>query len=268
MEDLHQLKDSLDRARALYQRYFTQEDGRIEGAAIWLEKMTTLHVLSQETCPGNSVLDLGCGAGVYALPLAKAGHKVTAVDLVPEHVEQLQAKIKPGMQLEAVCQDAQSFLDSQQQNSYDTVLCLGPMYHLRSLEERLQLLAGCARVLKPGGRVLVSFINNDWVIASMVLTGEDASYIIDGDYDQSTFRCIDFPFVFHTLSQADEELQRAGFAIRRRINADGVNEIQHEVFRDMNAAQRQAWFRFHVYLMEQHQHLGACNHWLFVCGKE
>ena len=131
--------------------------------------------------------------------------------------------------------------------------------------ERLRLLSSCRRLLRPSGQMFVSFINNDWVIASMTLTGEDASYILEGDYDKFTFRCDDFPFVFHTLDQADEELRAAGLVITRRINADGLNEIAEEKFSAFTQNQRAAWFKYHLYLCEQPLHLGACNHWLYVC---
>jgi len=267
MDELNRLmgmEDSLERARALYERVFTREDERLSGS-LWLERMTTLHMLGQALRPGSRVMDLGCGTGVYALPLAKAGHSVLAVDLVPRHVETLKSRAEPGMALKALCRDAQSAADAQKDASFDAVLCLGPMYHLRARAERLRLLSSCRRLLRPGGQMFVSFINNDWVIASMTLTGEDASYILEGDYDKSTFRCDDFPFVFHTLDQADEELQAAGLVITRRINADGLNEIAEEKFSAFTQNQRAAWFNYHLYLCEQPQHLGACNHWLYVC---
>ena len=266
MEHLRQIKGSLDRTRAVYEEVFTREQDRITGEGLWLERLTTLHVLGQELQPSSSVLDLGCGTGVYALPLAQAGHQVRAVDLVPHHIEQLKEQAGHGLSLQAICQDAQSAVDELADYSMDAVLCLGPMYHLRSLEERLALLRGCKRVLKPGGRIFVSFINNDWVIATMTLDTEDPGYITEGDYDPGSFRCEDFPFVFHTLSQADEEMAQAGLSVRRRINADGLNEMLREKFMAFSEEQRGAWFRFHLYTCEQPCHLGACNHWLFVCG--
>jgi len=264
-EFLRDIPGSLERARALYERVFTREAGRLEGEALWLERRTTLHVLGQELGPGSRVLDLGCGAGVYALPLAAAGHRVTAADLVPAHIEQLKARAAPGMALEAVCRDAQGVLDETPDGAYDTALCLGPMYHLREREERVRLLAGCARAVKPGGRVLAAFINNDWVIASMTLTQGGHGYILTGDYDKETFRCEDFPLVFHTLEQADGETGVAGLRVLRRVNADGLNEIMQGDFGALTPEERDAWFRFHLYLCEQPQHLGACNHWLYVC---
>lgn len=267
MEHLQQIEDSLARTRAVYEQVFTREQDRIGESGLWLERRTTLHVLEQELAPGSQVLDLGCGTGVYALPLAAAGHSVLAVDLVPHHIEQLKEAAGDQPRLQAVCQDAQTAVDALPAASQDAVLCLGPMYHLRSLAERMALLASCKRVLKPGGRLLVSFINNDWVIATMTLDNVDSSYITDGDYDKASFRCEDFPFVFHTLAQADRELAQAGLAVRRRINADGLNELERDKFAAMDAAQRAAWFRFHLYTCEQPAHLGACNHWLFVCGR-
>ncbi|MGI6725498.1 MAG: class I SAM-dependent methyltransferase [Christensenellales bacterium] len=261
---LMSLEDSLERARALYEEFFTREDERLSGS-LWLERMTTLHVLGQELKPGSRVMDLGCGAGVYSLPLAKAGHSVLAADLVPHHVETLKGRAEPGMALKVLCQDAQSAVDAQEDAGFDAVLCLGPMYHLRTRAERLRLMVSCRRLLKPGGQLFVSFINNDWVIAEMTLNGEDAAYILEGDYDQSTFRCEDFPFVFHTLDQADAELRDAGLVVARRVNADGLNEIMSEKFSVFTPGQRAAWFRYHLYLCEQPQHLGACNHWLYVC---
>lgn len=35
--------------------------------------------------PGESVLDMGCGAGSIAIPLAQAGHSVIAADFSPRH---------------------------------------------------------------------------------------------------------------------------------------------------------------------------------------
>src|SRR5687768_8663953 len=40
---------------------------------------------------GNTALDVGCGAGLLAEPLARLGAKVTAVDAAPELIEAAKA---------------------------------------------------------------------------------------------------------------------------------------------------------------------------------
>ena len=44
--------------------------------------------------PGESVLDMGCGAGSIAIPLAQAGHKVMAADFSPAMLGTLDAGIE------------------------------------------------------------------------------------------------------------------------------------------------------------------------------
>lgn len=263
---LSQIGDSRDRARALYEGIFTGEEARLRhGETMKLEALTTLNVLFQELAPGSRVLDLGCGTGVYALPLAQAGHSVTAIDLVPAHIDQLKGKIRPGMRIQAEARDAQAALDALPDVSFDQVLCLGPMYHLRAEAERVKLLSGCRRVLKPGGRVFIAYINNDWVIATQTLRYDGGSYMTEGDYDQDTFRVDDFPFVFHTLAQAEEETGKAGLTILRRVNSDGLSEMLEDKFNAFTPEEYARWLRYHLYLCEKPEHLGACNHWLFVC---
>ncbi len=263
------IEDSKARALALYQGIFTDEEGRLrQGNALKLEALTTLHVLFQELAPKSRVLDLGCGTGVYALPLANAGHEVVAVDLVPAHIEQLKEKAKPGLRLEALYQDAQGALDGMADASFDQVLCLGPMYHLRTEAERVKLLADCRRILKPGGKVFIAFINNDWVITTQTLRYESGSYMTQGDYDKDSFRVEDFPFVFHTLAQAGDEVEKAGLSVLRRVNTDGLSELMEDKFAAFTPEEYAQWFRYHLYLCEKPEHLGACNHWLFVCEGE
>lgn len=48
------------------------------------------------------------------------------------HIALLKEQMAPGMQLEAICQDAKSAVDALPDESLDAILCLGPMYHLRA----------------------------------------------------------------------------------------------------------------------------------------
>lgn len=264
---LKQVEGSVDRARALYEGIFTGEEERLAGQAASVERLTTLRVLKEELRPNSQVLDLGCGAGVYALPLAGMGHALTAIDPVPHHIAQLTNQAGPGVTLEARVDDALSALKKARDASFDAVLCLGPLYHLRKREERLACLMGINRVLKPGGKAFLAFLHNDWVIATMTLRDEGPDYLLSGDVDPHSFRVNDFPFVFHTLPQANQEAEEAGLIIQRRIASDGIAEMHTAQLNEFSKEQFAQWLRFHAHTCEKPEFLGASNHWLFVCEK-
>jgi tellurite methyltransferase len=91
--------------------------------------------------PGARVLDLGCGAGRHALPLARAGMDVTAVDEDPACCAELGAMAaEVGAAIQIVTQDVARFLFL---GSYDAVLAYGVLHLLeprarRSLLERMR----------------------------------------------------------------------------------------------------------------------------------
>ena len=46
----------------------------------------------KNNCPGNRLLDLGCGTGNITIPLAQKGYEITAIDLSEEMLAQAEAK--------------------------------------------------------------------------------------------------------------------------------------------------------------------------------
>jgi len=48
--------------------------------------------LQKQGCPGNRLLDLGCGTGNITVPLARKGYDITAVDLSAEMLAQAKTK--------------------------------------------------------------------------------------------------------------------------------------------------------------------------------
>jgi ubiquinone/menaquinone biosynthesis C-methylase UbiE len=85
------------------------------------------------------IADIGGGPGRCAVWLARRGHRVEHRDLVPLHVDQLRAATGDLPQVATAVGDARE-LDLADA-SVDSVLLLGPLYHLRRRRDRVAALA-------------------------------------------------------------------------------------------------------------------------------
>jgi SAM-dependent methyltransferase len=116
---------------------------------------------------GDPILDIGAGTGRVTLDLARAGHRVTALDLNPDLLAAL-TKRAGDLPVEVVCADARSFdLDRR-----DFALCLVPMQTLQLLGgagERIEFLRRARAHLRPGG-----------LLACAIVTELDPFDIADG----------------------------------------------------------------------------------------
>jgi len=131
-----------------------EEQGRLSTPRGRLELLRTQDVLLRHLPPAPArVLDVGGGPGVYAEWLAGLGYAVDLVDPVPLHVE--QAAVRPGVS--AALGDARALAAAE--SAYDVVLALGPLYHLPGRADRLRAWTEFARVVTPGGLVVVAAIS-------------------------------------------------------------------------------------------------------------
>ena len=105
-----------------------------------------------ELAPGSSLLDVGCGAGQIAIPAARAGVRVTGLDLAPNQIAQARLRAEQeGLKVQLDEGDAESmpYPDGQ----FDTVVSLfGAMFAPRPERVAAELL----RVTRSGGRIVMA----------------------------------------------------------------------------------------------------------------
>jgi len=82
--------------------------------------------------PGQSILDVGCGSGVYAIELQKQ-HEVWAIDFAPEMVERVR-----GLVARCMRGDVEELALGR---TFDRILCLGVLEWVRSPQAALARLA-------------------------------------------------------------------------------------------------------------------------------
>ena len=153
------------------------------------------------------VLDVGGGAGAYAIPLASAGYEVHLIDPVPLHVEQAAAASrKAGKALAGISAGDARDLPAAD-GSADAVLLLGPLYHLTSREDRLTALREARRVLRPGGTVVAKALSRFYPVFEELAGGMPVSpegldgtarFLADGQYrnpggDPALSQLLDIP---------------------------------------------------------------------------
>jgi SAM-dependent methyltransferase len=98
---------------------------------------------------GDTVLDLGCGPGLYASRLAQRGLAVSGVDYSRHSITYARAfAAEHGL---AIDYHYQNYLDLEEQGRYDVVLLIFGDYCTFPLEKRLKLLGNVHRALRPGG---------------------------------------------------------------------------------------------------------------------
>ena len=101
---------------------------------------------------GRTVLDVGCGTGCVALPLAKRAARVVGVDLSAEHVATLRDyALEAGLSVEAVVGSGADLPFDD--DSFDVVL-LASVVHL--MPEPGPLLREAERVCRRDGRLVVA----------------------------------------------------------------------------------------------------------------
>lgn len=95
---------------------------------------------------GKSILDLGCGPGVYAEHFINHGATVTAVDISPEMIEIVQNKF--GTKMRTYVADLSYGLPDELDNSFDLVVCSLAIHYI---EDLTCLFTDVKRVLKGDG---------------------------------------------------------------------------------------------------------------------
>jgi len=147
---------------------------------------------------GLNVLDLGCGTGRHSLWLAAAGAHVTAVDFSAGMLA--EARRKPGAEaIRFVVHDLHQPLPFAAE--FDLVVSGLVLEHLQTLDD---FFAEACRVLKPGGRAVVSAMH-----PAMFLRGSRARFT-----DPDSGELVQPGSLPHSVGAFVMAAVRAGFRLR------------------------------------------------------
>ena len=138
-----------------------------------LNPLRTRFIAEHAALRGRRVLDVGCGGGLLAESLARAGAQVTAIDLAPAMIEvaRLHAGAS-GLTVDYRLAGAEELL-REAPAGFDVVTCMEMLEHVPEPAAMVRTLAGLTR---PGGALFVSTLNRNLKTFLMAIVG--AEYLL------------------------------------------------------------------------------------------
>lgn len=263
LEDIRRIESEAERVGKIYEIF--NEDRRLNrGQAARVEFLTTVRYIEKYLRPGARLLDIGAGAGEYSLYFAGQGCRVSSLELAERNIEAFRKKIRPDDKIELRRGNALE-LSCYEDESFDCVLLMGPLYHLESFEDRLKCVLEAKRVCKRDGKMFFSFISHDFLFLTEFCY--DNEFFLKGSYDRESLRLEDFPFVFSRPGECIELLETAGIRLLHSLATDGASELLEELIDKMDPESYSQYLRYHFSICEKPEFLGMSSHLLFVGEK-
>jgi len=144
------------------------------------------YVVQRATLDRAAVLDVGCGGGLLSESLARQGARVTAIDLAPELIKVAKLhRLESGVEVDYRLQSVES-LAQDMPGAFDAITCMEMLEHV---PDPGAIIAACASLLRPGGRIFLSTLNRTPAAFALAIVG--AEYVA-GLLPKGTHRYQDF----------------------------------------------------------------------------
>ena len=231
----------------------------------------TKKLLSKYISSGSNVIELGCATGYYGLFFADLCSHYTGVDISPDNISIFNEQLisKGISNIHAVVGDATD-LSEFADNSFDVVLCLGPMYHLPH-KERLKVFDECSRIARSNAILAFAYMNRIGVYAGACVNDNSRDkypnmttnkYVFEYSTDDER----PGTFLFTSPEEMEDDAKQKDFEVLKNCGLD--------FFFASNAIDIMDDEKFNCYLeladrmSESRSCVGLSSHALLICRKK
>ncbi len=161
---------------------------------------------------GLRCLDIGCGGGLLSEPMARLGFTVVGVDASARNIGTASAHaVEVGVSVDYRCSTAEDLLAAGEP-AFDLILNMEVIEHVADPAE---FLRACARLLAPGGLMIVATLNR--TLKAFALAKVGAEYVL---------RWV--PAGTHTWSKFLKPEELRGFLADQPLVVDGPYGVVYE----------------------------------------
>ncbi len=257
-----------------YNKHVQDEDTRLDQHVF--EMPITMHFIGKYLKTGSLVFDAACGTGRYAELLLKKGYHMVLNDISEKNIEVTKQRIGEHENLIKTSTGNALTSNLWEEQRWDAVLMLGPMYHLVEYQSRLDLLKKAARHIKKGGYLFTAFMtrtgaliygikNNPEGIRSpngarkLWETGTDDDFVEATEWFTHAY--------FSHPEEINPMIKESGLEPMHLAGAEGIFGERFEEFHKLPDNLKNQWMQFIIDHCEDPWMLGHSKHLLSVSRK-
>lgn len=256
-----------------YNKFF--EEKRLDSRHGQVEYCLTMKYIKKEleallqdgkTPSEIKIADIGAGTGRYAVPLSQKGYEVWAVEPVQHNLGVMKAK-----KSKVNCMKGNALkLKKLPNDTFDIVLLLGPMYHLFTMEDKLQALSEAKRICKPGGEIFVAYLMNEYGVLTYGFKERHILEVQKENRLDENFVCSSSEKDLYDYVRIEKinALQEAS-GLKRKVlfTPDGPANYMRPFLNQLSEEEFQEFIRYVESICERGELIGAAAHTVDILEK-
>ena len=212
------------------------------------------------------IADIGAGTGRYAVPLAKAGYDVTAVELVQHNLGIMKKKNSPVTCMKGDARNLKKLKDED----FDLVLLLGPLYHLFTFEDKLTALKEAKRIARSGGCIFAGYLMNEYGILTYGFKERHILEVKQENRVDESFRCVSHEkdlYDYVRTETIDALKDAAGLERKALFSPDGPANYMRPFLNALSEEEFEEFISYQEAVAERKDLLGAAAHTVDILEK-